>query len=136
MTQKAHDQACFDAELPAGIGNGAVQTADHGGEDNAARGVSLRIEEHLDVADIVGARALQIRPSKIVEILLGDQDRHALIVDVEKILEVAEAVGLAQGVHGFIRQPDAVPARQRTHQLRLQAAFDVNMQFALGQPFY
>jgi hypothetical protein len=53
-------------------------------------GVSLRIEEHLDVADIVGARALQIGPSKIVEILLGDQDRHALIIDVEKVLQVAK----------------------------------------------
>ena len=53
-------------------------------------GVALRIEEHLDVADIVRVRALEIGPGEVVEILLGDQHRHALIIDVEKVLQVAE----------------------------------------------
>jgi len=54
----------------------------------AAGGVTLRIEEHLDVPDIVGTGALQIGPRQIVEILVGDQYRHALVIDVEKILQM------------------------------------------------
>ena len=135
MAQKTHDQAGPHAELPLGVDDGAVQAADHGGEGDAAGGVALRIEEHFDVAHIVGMRALQIGERQIVEILLGDQHRHALIIDVEKILQVAKPVGLAHRVDRFVFQPHAVAARQRQHQLRLQAAFDVNVQLALGQPF-
>ena len=134
MAQEAHDQPGVDAELLRRVDRGAVETRDHGRERDAARRMPLRVEEHLDVADIIGVRALQVRPGQIVEILLRDQHRHALIVEVEKILQVAEPVGLAQGLDRWIGQADAVAARQRKHELRLQAAFDVNVQFALGQP--
>ncbi len=135
MAQEAHDQPGVDAELLRGVDRGAVETRDHGRERDAARRMPLRVEEHLDVADIVGVRAFQVRPGQIVEILLRDQHRHALIVEVEKILQVAEPVGLAQRLDRRIGQADAVAARQREHELRLQAAFDVNVQFALGQSF-
>ena len=79
-----------------GVGDGAVKAVDHGRECDAARRVALRIEEHLDMPHIVGMRALEIGPGEIVEILLGDQHRHALIVDVEKILQVRELIGAAQ----------------------------------------
>ena len=95
MPQKAHDQAGADAKLTSRIDDGAVQAADHRGKCDPARGVSLRVEEHLDMPDIVFARALQISPGEIVEVLLGDQHRHALIVDVEEILQVAKLVRLA-----------------------------------------
>ena len=35
-------------------------------------GVALRVEEHLDVAHVVGMHALEIGPGEVVEILLGD----------------------------------------------------------------
>ena len=54
---------------------------------------------------------------------------------IEKILQVLKPVGLAQGFDRCIRQADAVAARQRKHQLRLEAALDVNVQLAFGQGF-
>jgi hypothetical protein len=110
------------------------QAFDHGRERDAAAGVALRVEEHLDVADVVGVGAREIGPGEVVEILLGDQHRHALIVDVEEILQVAEPISLPHRVDRRIRQADAVAARQRKHQLRLQAALDVNVQLAFGEP--
>ena len=135
MAQKAHDQAGLHAELSPGVADGAVETVDHRRERNAAGRVPLRIEEHLDMPDIVGVRTFEIGPGKVVEILLRDQHGHALIVEVEKILQVSEPIGLTQSVHRRILQPDAVAARQREHQLRLQASLDMNVQFALGEPF-
>jgi hypothetical protein len=134
MAQEAHDQACRCAQLSPSIGYGAGQPFDHGRERDAAGRVALRVEEHLDVADIVGVRALEIGEGKVVEILLRDQHRHAEVVDVEKILQVAEAIRLPHRVDRRIRQADAVAARQRKHQLRLQAALDVDVQLAFGKP--
>ena len=42
-----------EVELRSRIGAGAVEAVDHGLERDAARRVSLRIEEHLDIADVV-----------------------------------------------------------------------------------
>jgi hypothetical protein len=100
---------------------------------NTARCVALRVEEHFDVADVVGARALEIGPGKVVEILFRNQHGHALVVDVEKVLQITKAVRLPHGFDRGIRQADAVAARQRKHQLRLEAPFDVNVQLAFGQ---
>src|ERR1700730_13279017 len=104
MAQEAHDQACLYAELSPGIGNGAGEAFDHGRERDAAAGVDLRIEEHLDVADVFGVGAREIVPGEVVEILLRDQHRHALIVEVEEILQVAEPISLPHGVDRRIRQ--------------------------------
>jgi hypothetical protein len=62
VAQKAHDETRFDAERSAGVGDGATQTFDDGRERDAARCVALRVEEHLDVAHVVGVRALEIGP--------------------------------------------------------------------------
>src|SRR5262245_54654079 len=59
----------------------------------------------------LSARAREIGAGKVVEILLRDQHRHAEVVDVEKILQVAEPIGLPHRVDRRIRQPDAVAAR-------------------------
>src|SRR5262245_1470985 len=81
----------------------------------------------------LSACAREIGEGKVVEILLGDQHRHALIVDVEEILQVAEPIRLPHRVDRRIRQADAVAARQRKHQLRLEAPLDVNVQLAFGE---
>ena len=133
MAQEAHDQARLDAELFRGVADRASQPFQHGRERDAARRVALRVEKHLDVAHVVGVRALEIGPGKVIKILLRDQHGHALIIDVEKILQIAEAIGLPHRVDRRVWQADAVAPRQRKHQLRLEAAFDMDVQLAFGK---
>ena len=118
-----------------GVGNGAVKPADHGRKRHAAHGVALRIEEHLHMADVVGPCALKVRPGEVVKILLGHEHRHAQVIDVEKILQVAELIGPADGFDRVVGQLHVVALGQRKHQFRLEAAFDVNVQLAFGQAF-
>ena len=126
---------CLYAELLLGIGDGAGKPADHRIKRHPARRVALRIEEHLDVPDIVGMGALQVGESQIVEIPLGEQHRHALIIDVEKVLKVAKLIGLPHRLDRVEAQLDAVSARQRQHQLGLEASLNVDVQLAFRQPF-
>jgi len=78
--------------------------------------------------------AFEIGEGQIVKILFGDQHRHPLIIDVEKILQVAELIGSSQRFHRRISKRDAVAPRQREHQLGLQAALDMNVELAFRQP--
>jgi EAL domain-containing protein (putative c-di-GMP-specific phosphodiesterase class I) len=96
--------------------------------------VALRVEEHLDMPDIVGVRAFEVGPGQIIEILLRDEHGHGLIVDVEKVLQVAEPVRLPQRLDRWVGQADAVAARQREYHFGLEAALDVNVQLAFGKP--
>src|ERR1700737_1067377 len=98
MAQKAHDQACLHTQLSPRITNRAMETFDHRREWDTTGCVSLRVEEHLDMADIISARSFEICPGEVVEILLRFQHGHALIVDVEKILQVPELIGLPQRI--------------------------------------
>ena len=134
MPQKTHDQARLHAELLAGIDNGAVKPIDHRRERDPAGGMPLRVEEHLDVPDIVGVCAFEIGPGQVIEILLRNEHGHGLIVDVEKVLQVAESVRLPQRLDRRIGQADAVAARQREHHFGLEASFDVNVQLTFGEP--
>src|SRR4051812_47089730 len=133
MAQKAHDQAGLDAELSTGVDDGAVEAFNYSREGDTAGRVSLRIEEHLDMPDVVGVGAFEIGPGKVIEILFRDQHGHPLVVEVEKILQVSKLIGITQRVHRRIGQADAVAARQCEHQLRLQAALDMNVQLAFGE---
>jgi hypothetical protein len=102
MTQKAHDQARLHAQLFSGVGNGAAEAFDHRCERDAAAGVSLRVEEHLDMPDVVGARAFEIGPGQVVEIQLVDNDGHALIIQVHQIPQLAEPRRLPRRVNSLI----------------------------------
>ena len=95
--------------------------------------MALRVEEHLDMAHIVGVGAFEIRKGEIEEIPLGDQHGHALIVDVEKVLQLPELIGAAQCLNRPERQGDAVASREREHQLGLEATLDVDVQLAFRQ---
>jgi 2,4-dienoyl-CoA reductase-like NADH-dependent reductase (Old Yellow Enzyme family) len=72
-------------------------------------------------------------PRQIVEILLGHQNRHALVVDVEKVLQPAEAVGAAQALDRIVGETNAVAPSQSKEELRLETAFDMDVQLALRQ---
>jgi hypothetical protein len=95
--------------------------------------VTLRVEEHLNVVHVVGARALEIGEGEIVEILLDLEHRHALVVEVEKVLQVAELVGAPHRLDRFIRQLYAVARGQCEHHFGLEAALDVDVQFTFGK---
>ena len=98
MAQEAEDQAAGDAQLLLAIferGGDAVesplQTARHGRCGFAGRR-RVRVDHVLRFA------AQQVGPGQVVEILGGAQYIGALVIQVEKLLQVVEGVGLAQGV--------------------------------------
>ena len=95
--------------------------------------MTLRVEEHLDVAYVLRPHARQIGPSQIVEILHGPQDRHALVIEIQEVLQPAEAVGAAQGFNRIVGEANAVAFGERKHQLGLEAALDMDVEFGFRQ---
>src|SRR3546814_6953096 len=95
--------------------------------------MALRIEEDLGMADVVLRDAAQVGQGEIVEILLGEQHRHALVVEVEKILQDGESIGRAQRLDVGVGQGNAVALREGEHHVRLQRAFDVQEKHRLRQ---
>ena len=93
----------------------------------------LRVKEHFHMAHIVSRRALQVGPCEIVKVLLVQQNRHALVIDVEEFLQVREGVcglGLFERAEGGL---DLVAFGNLHHQLRFKAALDVKVKLCLGQ---
>src|SRR5262249_2741437 len=64
-----------------------------------------------------------------------EQDARALIVDIEKRLEIGKLIRLAHFIRSFERQRDPISRSQLKHQLWFERAFDVEMQFGLRHPF-
>lgn len=123
-----------EAGRAPGVVQGARQAADHGVEGDAARGVRLRVEEDLRVAHVLGVGLGRVGRRQVVEVLLGTEHGHALVVDGEEAGQVVEVVrGPQRGLVG-VRQLDAVALGERELETGLQGALDVQMQLALGQP--
>ena len=131
VPQKAHDQLGRDPKLAPRPVERIRQAGQHGVEGDAAPGVTLGIEEHLDMLRILHRHAREIGAGEIEEILPGPQHRHAGIVEIEKVLERVETVGVPDRVDIGIRQCHAVPLGERQHHLGFQRPFDVKMQFRL-----
>src|SRR3546814_1610033 len=89
--------------------------------------VPLRIEENLDVPDIVRIRTLAIGGGQVGEILFGMEDAHSLIIDVEKILEVREGIGGAHLLHRSEGDGDLVALRELEHQFGFERPFDLEI---------
>jgi hypothetical protein len=100
---------------------------DHRLDGDAARGVCLRVEEDLGMPHAVRARPLEVGTRQVAEVALGLQHGHALVVDVEERLQVAERVGRAQLLDAREAQRDAVARGQLEHQLGLERALDVEV---------
>ena len=113
-----------------------MQPADDGLDRDAAAGVSLRIEKHFDMTDVVGAGALQVGPRQVEKILFAQQHRHAPVVHVEEVLKLRELVGYAQRLDRFKREADVVARRKREHELRLERSLDVNVELAFRKSGY
>ena len=70
---------------------------------------------------------------QVVEILLGPEDLHPLVIEIEEALQIVELVGGARRIRIGIAKRDAVPFGQGQHVLRLERAFDVEVELGLGQ---
>ena len=64
-----------------------------GADRDTAVGVGLRVEEDLRVPDALGGGAGEVGVGQFGEVLLGAQDRHQGVVEVEEALQVVEEVG-------------------------------------------
>ena len=98
-----------------------------------ARGVRLRIEEQLDVADALAVRPAEIAPRQFGEIVAGEQHGHGRVVEVEERLQVVEVVLSRELGHAGVRQFDAVARGELERELGLQCALDVEVELGLGQ---
>jgi len=96
-------------------------------------GVSLRVEEQLDVAGAVGRHAAKVSERQVAEVLLGLQHASPLVVDVQEVLQVGEGVGGPERRDRGEGKGDPVAPGELEHLLWLEASLDVQMQFRLGQ---
>ena len=83
------------AEIPASLVQCVGQPGQHGVERDAAIGMRLRIEEDLHMGDVLGGDFFKVGVGQVEEIQPGEQHGHSGIVQVEKILQRAEADRLA-----------------------------------------
>ena len=134
MPQIAHDQPDAHPVLRPRRIDPREQTVGDDVERDAAMRVRLRIEEDLGMAHIVGGGAREIGAGEVAEVGLGAQDVGALVIDVEEVLQPAEAVGGAQRFDARERDVDAVAPRQLEHLLGLERALDMHMELGLRQP--
>jgi hypothetical protein len=134
VAQEAHDELDAQAESGLRVQPGAVQPADHGLERYPAAGVGLGIEEDLGVDHVLGAGPAEVRHGQVVEVLLGQQYRHALVVGGQERGQVGEGIAGPHAGGGDVGQADPVARRQLEFELRLQGALEVQVQFRLGQP--
>ena len=81
---------------------------------------------------IVRCRPRKIGSGQIAEILLRLQNRRPRIINVEKILQPAEAIGRPHLLDTGKGNGNAIARRQSKHQFRLQRAFNMQMQLGLG----
>jgi hypothetical protein len=95
--------------------------------------MALRVVEDLDMGDAVGRGTVHIGQRQGLEILRLAQHVHALVIDVEEILQFGELVCRARLFDRIEGNRDAVPPCQIDQHFRLQRPFDMKMQLRLGQ---
>ena len=78
----------------------------------------------------------QVGGREIVEVLLGQQNAHALVVDPEEGRQIVEIVGGPHLLDRPVRQLDAVAPGEIELQLRLERPLHVHMQLSLRHAFY
>jgi hypothetical protein len=96
--------------------------------------VRLRIEEDFRVHDSLRVSFAQVGLGQLMKVISVAQYGGAVIIDVEKCLQVCETIGPAQFLHRGMRQNYAVLLCKPKCELRFERALDVHMQFRLGKP--
>ena len=102
-------------------------------ERHTALCMPLRIEKYFGMNDTIGDGAFHIGRGEIVKILLVEQHAHSGVVQIEKRLQVGKVIRGLQVIDGGIRQIDPVAPGDFEHQLGLETAFDMQVQFSLRQ---
>ena len=133
MPQETHDQPRGNAELPLALPKRLPDAVQHRLEGHAAPGVALGVEENLGMHHPVAVDPAQIRHRQVVEIPLFQQHAHALVVDIQKGLQILELVRRTHRLDRIEGNPSTVAAGDLEHEVRLEAAFDVDVQFRLRQ---
>src|SRR4029077_1588295 len=131
MAQETHDELGRDAVGGPGLVDRALQSVDPSSKSDAAGEMALWIEEHLDMTQALGMDLGEICHRQVVKVLLGDQDRHALVIEIEKILQPGKLIGLTKRFHARVAKLDAIARGKGEHQFGLQAPLDVDMELAL-----
>jgi hypothetical protein len=81
----------------------------------------------------IGLGAQKVGPGHVKEILLGNQDSGSGVIQVQKGLQVGELIGGVQAGLIGIGQRNVIALGQLEDQVRFQRAFNMKMQFGLGQ---
>lgn len=114
-------------------GQRAVQPLDDRPHADAPGDVGLRVEEDLRVPHTLRGGPCEVGVGEVGEVLLGPQDGHELVVQVQERLEVVEEIRLAQLLGVGVRERDAVARGELEGQLGFEGAFDVEVQFCFGE---
>jgi hypothetical protein len=111
----------------------ASEPGEHSLQRDTVGQVGLWIEEDLRSAHAGRRRAAEIGGREVVEVLVSAQYREAGVVQVQERLQVREAVAGAQLTDVGGRQSDPVSGSKANQHLRLEGAFDVNVQLCRWQ---
>lgn len=133
VAKETEDQVGADPPLVGARSQRLRNTIDDGCEGNAAARVGLRIEEDLDVADVLVMGPFQVGHRQIEEIDPVQEHGCTLVVEVEEILQVGKIVSRAGRLDRGVGKGDTVAFGEREHHLRFQGPFDVQMQFRFRQ---
>jgi hypothetical protein len=95
--------------------------------------MGLRVEENFDVSHILEVYLAEVGHGEIVKITLFNQDTCAFVINVEKLLKVAEAVSLAEVFYSVVFQFYAIPLCYFEHELGLKGAFNVQVELGFWQ---
>ena len=92
--------------------------------------VCLRVEEHLDMADAIGAGALEVGAGKVVEVALRSQHIHCRVVDGEEAGQRVEQVGRLDLFDGALPDVDAIALGELELERRFQRALEMDVQLS------
>ena len=131
VTQKTHDEGSANTQFKLCIDTGAVQAIDDRAHADTPSRVGLGVKKQLGVNNVVCSSFNEVGTGHVVEVLLFQKHAGPCVVNVEKTLQVGKGVSATKRVNISIRKRHAVALGERKNQLRLQRAFNMNVQFCL-----
>ena len=99
---------------------------------DTALGVSLRVEKNFGVNHVVLLTTQQIGPGEIEKILFLYQYIGALVVNVQKRLQVREFISFANFGLGLERNANLITLRQLEQEIGFECSFNMKMELYLG----
>src|SRR5213592_4712579 len=132
MAQEAKNQLGRNIQLGSSVLHGALEARNHGLKGDAALRVGLGIKENLGMAYILLRGPLKVSPGEIVEVLFLNEHCGPFVVNVQEGLEIVKLIGAPHLLDALESQGNTIALGQGKHKLWLQRAFNVQMQFRLG----